>query len=68
MVFYMYSFGEVIVVAIAMVLVVEGIGPMLFANKWQHFLQQVSQQPVNQLRTMGGILVTIGVVSLLYLL
>jgi hypothetical protein len=64
----MYSFGEVIVVAIAMVLVVEGIGPMLFANKWQHFLQQVSQQPVNQLRTMGGILVTIGVVSLLYLL
>jgi hypothetical protein len=68
MVFYMYSFGEVVVVAIAMVLVVEGIGPMLFANKWQHFLQQVSQQPVNQLRTMGGILVTIGVVSLLYLL
>lgn len=64
----MYSFGEVVVVAIAMVLVVEGIGPMLFANKWQHFLQQVSQQPVNQLRTMGGILVTIGVVSLLYLL
>ena len=64
----MYSFGEVIVVAIAMVLVVEGIGPMLFANKWQHFLQQVSQQPVTQLRTTGGILVTIGVVSLLYLL
>ncbi|WP_293758938.1 DUF2065 domain-containing protein [uncultured Paraglaciecola sp.] len=54
--------------AIAMVLVVEGIGPMLFANKWQGFLQQVSQQPVAQLRTMGGILVTIGVVSLIYLL
>jgi len=54
--------------AIAMVLVVEGVGPMLFANKWQRFLLQVSQQPVNQLRTMGGILVTIGVVSLMYLL
>ena len=64
----MFSFGEVILVALALVLVVEGIGPMLFANKWQRFLQQISQQPVNQLRTMGGILVTIGVVSLIYLL
>jgi uncharacterized protein YjeT (DUF2065 family) len=68
MAFYMYSFGEVILMAIAMVLVVEGIGPMLFANKWQGFLQKVSQQHVTQLRTTGGILVTIGVVSLLYLL
>ena len=64
----MYSFCEVILMVIAMVLVVEGVGPMLFANKWQRFLLQVSQQPVNQLRTMGGILVTIGVVSLMYLL
>lgn len=64
----MYSFGEVILMAIAMVLIVEGIGPMLFANKWQHFLQQISQQPVTQLRTMGGVLVTTGVVSLIFLL
>jgi uncharacterized protein YjeT (DUF2065 family) len=64
----MYSFGEVILMAIAIVLIVEGIGPMLFANKWQRFLQQISQQAVTQLRTMGGILVTIGVVSLIFLL
>ncbi|WP_039989371.1 DUF2065 domain-containing protein [Paraglaciecola arctica] len=59
---------QTILIAIALVLIVEGLGPMLFANKWQRFLHQVSQQPVNQLRTMGGILVTIGVVSLIYLL
>ena len=64
----MYSFSEAILMAIAIVLIVEGIGPMLFANKWQRFLQQISQQGVSQLRTMGGILVTIGVVSLIYLL
>jgi uncharacterized protein YjeT (DUF2065 family) len=64
----MYSFGEVILMAIAMVLIVEGIGPMLFANKWQHFLQQISQQPITQLRTMGGVLVTTGIVSLIFLL
>lgn len=63
----MYSFGEVILMAVAMVMIVEGIGPMLFANKWQGFLQKVSQQPVEQLRTMGGILVTIGLVSLIFL-
>ena len=64
----MFSFGEVILVALAIVLIVEGVGPMLFAYKWQRFLQQISQQPINQLRTMGGVLVTIGVVSLMYLL
>ena len=64
----MYSFSEVVLMAIAIVLIVEGIGPMLFTNKWQGFLQKISQQPVDQLRTMGGILVTIGGVSLIYLL
>ncbi|WP_299072399.1 DUF2065 domain-containing protein [uncultured Paraglaciecola sp.] len=64
----MYSLSDVILMAIALVLVVEGIGPMLFANKWQRFLVQVSQQPVNQLRSAGGVLVTIGVVSLVYLI
>jgi uncharacterized protein YjeT (DUF2065 family) len=64
----MFSFAEVILVALDMVLIVEGIGPMLFAHKWQRFLQQISQQPINQLRTMGGVLVTIGLVSLMYLL
>lgn len=64
----MYSFGEVIFMGIAMVLIVEGIGPMLFTNKWQGFLQQIAQQPAAQLRTMGGVLVIIGVVSLNFLL
>ena len=54
--------------ALAMLLIIEGVGPMLFANKWQKFLLQISQQPVNQLRSMGGVLVTIGVVCLVYLL
>lgn len=64
----MHSIGETILVALAMVLIFEGIGPMLFAKKWQRFLQQVSQLPVNQLRKTGGVLVTIGLVSLFYLL
>ncbi|MDU0353660.1 DUF2065 domain-containing protein [Paraglaciecola aquimarina] len=57
-----------ILIALAIVLIIEGIGPMLFANKWQRFLLQIAQQPANQLRSMGGVMVVIGVTSLIYLL
>jgi uncharacterized protein YjeT (DUF2065 family) len=55
-------------VAFALLLIVEGLGPMLFPNKWQKFIQQVAQQPLNQLRSMGGVMVVVGIVSLIYLL
>ena len=54
--------------AIAIVMVIEGIGPMLFPNKWQNYLRQVASQPVDQLRTIGGVMVTVGLVSLYFLL
>ena len=59
---------DTILVALALLLIVEGLGPMLFPNRWQRFMQQMAQQPLNQLRSMGGVLVVIGVVSLIYLL
>jgi len=52
--------------ALALVLIVEGIGPLLFPNKWRNYLLQVSQMPSNQLRQMGGVLVIIGTLLLLY--
>ena len=52
--------------ALALVLIVEGIGPLLFPNKWRNYLLQVSQQPSNQLRQMGGVLVIRGTLLLLY--
>ncbi len=54
--------------ALALVLLIEGIGPLLFPNKWRNYLLQISQLPVSQLRQMGGSLVVIGLVSLYYLL
>ena len=52
--------------ALALVLIVEGLGPLLFPNKWRRYLLQVSQQPSNQLRQIGGVLVVFGVLLLLY--
>ncbi|BFT29016.1 DUF2065 domain-containing protein [Alteromonas sp. D210916BOD_24] len=52
--------------ALAIVLIVEGIGPLLFPNKWRNYLLQISLQPTNQLRQIGGVLVIIGVLLLMY--
>ena len=59
---------ETLLIAFALVFIIEGIGPMLFPNKWQNYIRQVAEQPTNQLRSMGGALVTIGIVSLFFLL
>ncbi|GGD76298.1 DUF2065 domain-containing protein [Lacimicrobium alkaliphilum] len=59
--------SDAIWLALAMVLIIEGIGPMLFPNKWQQYIQQLAAQPPSQLRTMGGIMVIIGAVTLFYL-
>ncbi|MEQ3640201.1 DUF2065 domain-containing protein [Alteromonas sp. A081] len=52
--------------ALAMVLIIEGIGPLLFPNKWRNYLLQISQQPSNQLRQIGGVLVIFGTLLLLF--
>jgi len=53
--------------ALAIVLIVEGIGPLLFPARWRLYLLQISQMQTNQLRQTGGVLVVIGVVCLFYL-
>lgn len=59
---------DTLLIAFALVFIVEGIGPMLFPNKWQSYIRQIAEQPTNQLRSMGGVLVTIGAVCLFFLL
>ncbi|MEO9944875.1 DUF2065 domain-containing protein [Paraglaciecola sp.] len=63
-----YTLTDTLLIALAAVLVIEGFGPMLFTKKWQQYLLQMSLQPSNQLKTTGRVLVTIGLVSLLYLI
>ncbi|TRY33482.1 DUF2065 domain-containing protein [Aliiglaciecola sp. M165] len=53
--------------AFAIVLVIEGLGPMLFPKRWKNYILQISSQPTEQLRTIGGVMVTIGLVSLIFL-
>ena len=59
---------EAIWIAFAIFLLIEGLGPMLFPSRWQHYLRQIAEQPAEQLRTIGGVMVTVGLVTLLFLL
>lgn len=60
--------ADVIWIAVALVLVLEGIGPMLFPNRWRNLMQHMSAQSSKQLQTLGGTMVTIGLVCLYFLL
>ncbi|ENM5894927.1 DUF2065 domain-containing protein [Vibrio mimicus] len=49
-------------VALGLVLIAEGLGPLLAPRGWRQMVSQLSQQPDNQLRRIGGCLVVAGAV------
>lgn len=51
-------------IACALVLIVEGIGPMLFPNKWRYYISQLLNQSTSELRQVGGVLVIAGIILL----
>lgn len=59
--------AESLFLALGIVLIVEGLGPMIAPNGWRQMVAQLSQQPDNQLRRFGGCLVVAGIVILLML-
>ncbi|MBN3495650.1 DUF2065 domain-containing protein [Vibrio neptunius] len=48
--------------ALGLVLIVEGLGPLIAPNGWRNMVSQLSDQPDNQLRRIGGCLVVAGAV------
>ncbi|EAM3329113.1 DUF2065 family protein [Salmonella enterica] len=48
--------------ALALVLVLEGLGPMLYPSAWKKMVSALAQLPENVLRRYGGGLVVAGVV------
>ena len=48
--------------ALALVLVLEGLGPMLYLGAWRKMVSALAQLPENVLRRFGGGLVVAGVV------
>ena len=54
--------NSTILLALALVLVLEGLGPMLYPSAWKKMISAMAQLPENILRRFGGDLVVAGVV------
>ncbi|KXF80364.1 DUF2065 domain-containing protein [Enterovibrio coralii] len=54
--------NNTLLVALGLVLVVEGLGPMLVPKKWREMVSEMSALPDTTLRRIGGCLVVAGAV------
>ncbi|MDV7105683.1 DUF2065 domain-containing protein [Vibrio sp. TH_r3] len=54
--------GNSIWLAIGLVLIVEGLGPLISPKGWRSMVAQLGEQPDNKLRRIGGCLVVAGMV------
>ncbi len=56
------TMNSTIWLALALVLVLEGLGPLLYPSAWRKMVASLSQLPDNLLRRFGGGLVVAGIV------
>lgn len=53
-----------VLMAIALALIIEGLIPALFPNKWQAYVTKLAAESTNNIRTMGLSIVIIGLIIL----
>ncbi len=53
--------------AVAMVVILEGLGPLFFPNRWKAYIQELSRLSAAQLRQIGGFTVAMGALLLYWL-
>ncbi len=53
-----------LLMAIAIAFIIEGLIPALFPNKWQAYVAKLANEPTSQVRTMGLIVMIIGLLLL----
>lgn len=61
----MADFGQVLLMAVALMLVLEGVGPFVFPARWKQTVSEMSRLPDDVLR-VGGLVVMILGLLLLY--
>ncbi|WP_371187773.1 DUF2065 domain-containing protein [Thalassotalea maritima] len=53
---------DIIISALALMLIFEGLGPLLFPNRWRNFMLQIANEKPNSIRQIGAVLVAIGAI------
>ena len=44
---------DTLILAFGLVLILEGLGPALFPNKWRNYLLKLAEQPAGDIRNIG---------------
>jgi uncharacterized protein YjeT (DUF2065 family) len=53
---------SILLMALAIALIIEGLIPALFPNKWRAYVLKLANEPVNNIRQIGFFLVLVGVI------
>lgn len=53
---------ESLLLAFGLMLIIEGLAPALFPNKWRRYLLKLTEQPTEAIRNMGLVILTLGAI------
>ena len=56
--------SENVLLILASVLIIEGIMPALFPNRWRAYVLKLAEQPISAIRTIGTVTLLLGVITL----
>lgn len=55
---------DTVIAALGLVLIIEGLIPALFPNKWKNYLLKLSEQSTSNIRNIGLFLLILGAIVL----
>ena len=53
---------DTLVLAFGLVLILEGLAPALFPNKWKNYLLKLAEQSISDIRNIGIFILTLGAI------
>jgi uncharacterized protein YjeT (DUF2065 family) len=51
---------DTLLLAFGLVLIIEGLAPALFPNKWRNYLLKLTEQSADDIRNIGLFILTLG--------
>jgi uncharacterized protein YjeT (DUF2065 family) len=58
--------SDTLFMVLGLVLIIEGIGPALFPNRWQNYLLRIAKESPNNIRTLGLVMLTVGIALFMF--
>ncbi len=56
---------DTLILAFGLVLIIEGLAPALFPNKWKNYLLKLAKQPAKDIRNIALFILTLGAIIIL---